>query len=329
MDTPVVLSHHTAYLFYRAPNRHDALARGIEFGIADRGISSCEIGHRIQRFLWACGVLQQEVETIDVIVSMDFMRIDSSVFRPHAFGDILTERDVCELVPGLCVVREELCFMQAADWMSKLELIEFGYELCGLYEPTSAQNSNGQPMRRTPLTSTDRLRLYADEHPGAKGVKKVRAALVRVRSRARSPMEAALAMMIVLPRKMGGLGYRGIELNYRIDVPEKVRSITTSEYLEVDVYAPKKKVGIEYDGEVHAAGLQRARDAERLSVLAAMGIRMHVVTGHQFSGQLALHRALNAIAHDLGVSLDATPMFQRAQNDLRMHIVRRWTKSAC
>lgn len=137
-------------------------------------------------------------------------------------------------------------------------------------------------------------------------------------------METATALMIALPQKLGGLGYRGIELNRRLEMPAHARPLTRSTELEVDILAPGMKVGIEYDGEDHAEAAQRARDAERLATLAAMGIRMHVITKGQFSDQLALHRALNGVARDLRVRLEPSAAFQRAQNDLRQRLIRTW-----
>lgn len=84
------------------------------------------------------------------------------------------------------------------------------------------------------------------------------------------------------------------------------------------------KVGVEYDGEDHAEAAQRSRDAEQLATLAAMGVRMHVITKGQFSDQLSLHRALNGVARDLRVRLEPNAAFQHAQNDLRQQLIRTW-----
>ena len=327
MDIPVVLSHRTAWLYYHAPHRNEALARSKDFGIAEHGIPLRTVAKRITAFLRACGIANSDLQTLDILLSFPFMRSNSDPFRPHALGTTVCENDVHELVPGLCVVREELLFMQAATWMTPLELIAFGYELCGLYElPLEGTDTESYRICDA-KTTRDELLAYIQDHKGIRGAKRARTALARVRNRARSPMETAAAMMIVLPRKLGGLGYRGIQLNYRLEVPPDVRPLTTSSFFEVDLYAAPRHVGVEYDGEVHAEPAQRSRDAERLSALAAMGIRIHVITRGQFAEQLALHRALNAVARDLGITCEATPEFQRAQNELRKCLIHSWTSS--
>lgn len=323
MDIPVVLSHRTAWLFYHAPLREEILAVDADYGISELGIPAREIGRRIQRLLVACGIPEQELETLDILVSFSFARTNANttVFTCHVLGALLTADDVHEIVPGLCIVCESLCFIQAGCWMSALERIEFGYELCGRYELSL---DGGAYRNRPPLLTRGEAVAFIDAHVSLRGAKRAKAALARVRGGSRSPMETATALMIALPQKLGGLGYRGIELNRRLEMPAHARPLTRSTELEVDILAPGMKVGIEYDGEDHAEAAQRARDAERLATLAAMGIRMHVISKGQFSDQLALHRALNGVARDLRVRLEPSAAFQRAQNDLRQRLIRTW-----
>ncbi len=325
MDTPVVLSHQTAWLFYHAPNRHEVLAGNLDYRIDEIGLTAHKIAERIRRFLQDCGVPASQLQTLHILYAKDFMRTRSKSFRPHAFGALIGESSVHELVPGLCVVCEELCFMQAATWMSRFELIEFGYELCGRYELSIPSPHSASYRERMPLTSRKKIQAYVDEHPGIRGAKRAKSALVRVRDWARSPMETATAMAVILNRSEGGLGFRGFDMNYRVEIPAELRVLTTSTFLEIDLYAPRSKTGIEYDGEVHADAAQRARDAERLSTLRAMGVKVHVVTKRQFSEQLSFHRAMNAIARSLYLDIEPTPEFQRAQNELRELLIRDWS----
>lgn len=323
MDIPVVLSHRTAWLFYHAPFRDMVLASNVDYGISESGIPAREVGQRMRRFLVDCGIPRRELETLDILVSFNFARTNANtnIFKSHVHGVLLTADSVHELVPGLCIVCEALCFIQAGGWLNALERIGFGYELCGRYELSL---DGGAYRKRPPLMKRVEALAYFADHAGLRGAKSTRTALARVRDNSRSPMETATALMIALPQRLGGLGYRGIELNYRLDVPAHARPLTRSTELEVDILAPKMKVGIEYDGEDHADASQRARDAERLATLAAMGIRMHVITKGQFSDQLSLHRALNAVARDLRVRLKSDAAFQRAQNDLRQRLIRFW-----
>lgn len=327
MDVPLVLSHRTAWLFYHAPHRHEVLASGEDFAINELGLPSRRVAERLQRFLRACGIPGCDLETIDILLAMDFMRTDSKPFRPHVLGAIVSAGDVHELVPGVCIVREELCFMQASTWMSRLELIEYGYELCGRYEVPLSRPGNRPDSYielTQPVTTRDEIRAYLVGRAGLRGSRKAADALVRVRDGARSPAECAVAMLVNLDKKDGGLGSRSIQLNYRIEVPPAVRPLTTSSHFEVDIYVPRLRAGVEYDGEVHADARQRARDAERLSALAAMGVHVDVVTRRQLAEQLPLHRAMSAVARNLKIRLEPTWRFQKAQDGLRRFVIRTW-----
>lgn len=122
----------------------------------------------------------------------------------------------------------------------------------------------------------------------------------------------------------GGLGYAKIELNHRVDVPSEFKYLAKAGYFEIDVYAPASGTGIEYNGSDHLDKQRSASDAERMTVLSALGFRMIVLTGTQFAHQLQLHRAVNAIALAMGLTCDRSEAFQKRQNDLREFVIRHW-----
>lgn len=323
MDVPVVLSHKTAWLFYHAPNRAEVMASERDYGVDELGLMPRQIGERVRRVLLDCGIPREELGTLDVITSFASDRSRARGFSTHALGSLLTADHVVSIVPGLMVVNASLCFLQAATWMSYLELVEFGYELCGDYEVPLHANREGY-IERNALCSRAEILGTVGRHEAARGAKLARQALLRVKGRSRSPMETAVAMAIVLPKKLGGLGYRSIELNRRIDVPPELRYLSSSTYYELDLYAEKARYCIEYNGGRHEESRRQAHDAERADVLGAMKITVQVLTKGQFVSQLAFHRAFNTIARNLDVRLDPTPAFQRAQNELRQFLIRGW-----
>lgn len=334
MDAPICLSHKTAWLLYHASGRFDVLERKVDYGIHGAAPMPKRLADCVAHFLADCGVPAQELETIDSLVSFAFERSHpGGSFRIHSLGMPVPADNLVELVPGLLVVDPRLCFVQAASWLNELELIEFGYELCGSYElPVQATTAEAEPRDggtvgytvRRPLTTRVALQEFVKGHSGFKGSRAAAKALVRVRDGSRSPMETAAALAIVMPRCRGGLGFKGVELNYRVDIPDEFRSLTASGYFEVDIFAPRKNAGVEYDGGAHAEASRRAHDAERLATLNAMGMRIQTLTKGQFANQLAFHRAMNAIARMFGIKADASLEFQRAQNELRQALIRSW-----
>lgn len=220
------------------------------------------------------------------------------------------------------MVDEAMCFVQAGSWMSEPEQLEYGFEICARYHLNHLATDDYIEMGQR-YTVAD-LIAYCDENRSRQGATRAAAVLKRVHDGARSPMETATAIMVVAKRSQGGLGYTRVELNHRIDVPNEFKYLAKAGYFEIDVYAPASGTGIEYNGSDHLDKQRSASDAERMTVLSALGFRMIVLTGTQFANRLQLHRAINAIALAMGLKCDRSEAFQKRQNDLREFVIRHW-----
>lgn len=335
MDIPIVLAYKTAWLVqhttYFCELQQKILAADAnmtEPNVPSIGISSYSItphsnADTIRNALTAWGIPQDQLEQIHILVSFAWERPRQKFVTPHAFGRLLTSENVLPIAEHLLIVTPEVCFAEAATWMSELELIEYGFELCGDYSILL----DGTSFERPALTTCAKISKWLDVHSNIPGSKRARKALRCVKDKPRSPMETASCMLITCPRRLGGFQYRNVELNHRIDIPTGFSRYSSSPYYELDIYAPRTNVGIEYDGSDHDAGEQREHDAERLSTLALMSYTMHVLTKAQFSNQLSLHRACNAISASLRLKPCTTAQFQKNQNELRRFVTRRWASS--
>lgn len=353
MDLPVVVSHRTAWLLHHASgflerrcaqlkamstsHTHDPdapLLSAQELALARKPLMPAqtaspsratalmprEIARYVRSVLEELGVDANELEQPDVLAPFSNDRVRSRPFSCHAHGALITGNEVIPVAPGILVVDEALCFMQAATWMHELELIEYGYELCGAY----TVHPGGGYQEHAPMTSREELLDRIAQLPGASGAKRARQALRMVRNGSRSPMETATAMMISFDRRLGGLGCRAFAMNHRITVPDALKTTTAIGYIEVDIYSERHKAGVEYDGHEHGEDERRAHDADRLSVLGSLRVRVVTLTNVHFSSQLKLHRALNAIAWLFGLRKIESAEFQRAQNELRLFVTRHW-----
>ncbi len=321
--TPVVLSHRTAWLFHHAPDR-DAIQRQMrDYRSWDEGLYEKDIADRIRRLLIDCGVPSSELDIFELLSSRCYERGNTSDFRFHVMDGRSWEGLLTRASADIYVVDEPLCLVQAATWMSPNELLEYAFELCADYESQFSDEGWGYvglPARYTPEELLEKMAELA----GVRGVYKARTALGQVKAGARSPMETALAMMVTAPRSRGGLGYPGIVLNDRVDVPSGLRRHYSSSYFELDICAPRHGVGLEYDGGDHAELGRRTHDVDRASALAAMGYEVRNVTSRHFSRQLELHRVLAWFADRLSLNIDMDAEFQRKQNELREFVIRRW-----
>lgn len=278
MDAPIVLSHKTAWLYYQASGM-GALNENRDIpALTPARRTPRSFAKSIRKTLTACGVDEDELEKLDILISFPSERTHSPAFRPHSHGAIIPASELIPIAPGLLAVCPSLCFLQSSSWMSEYEQLEFAYELCGNYAGPQP-NRSGYTVR-PPLSNVNQLR--------------------------------------------GGLGFKSFDLNKRVDIPLKYKKCSANGYFEIDLLAQTQRFAIEYDGQYHNEFLRRAHDAERLSVLRLMGYQTQTITAAQFSSQLSLNRSLNAICQTLGLSINSSAGFQKAQNELRKFVIRNW-----
>ena len=344
MDLPIVLSHKTAWLYHNVARPSEPLSRASslydEDSIADEVQSTAGLpklgldaeGLRISTaveivadYLASLGIPHEELDRIDTLVGFDFERSRPAGLRRHVFGAPIPSEHLIEVAEGLLVVDEAMCFVQAGSWMSEPEQLEYGYEICARYHLNHL--SSGDYIEMGQRYTVADLFAYCDENRSRQGATRAAAVLKRVHDGARSPMETATAIMVVAKRSQGGLGYTRVELNHRVDVPNEFKYLAKAGYFEIDVYAPASGAGIEYNGSDHLDKQRSASDAERMTVLSALGFRMIVLTGTQFANRLQLHRAMNAVALAMGLKCDRSEAFQKRQNDLWEFVIRHWNGS--
>lgn len=328
MDIPVVVSHRTAYQLFHAPNLERVQRGRSSYGIKESGLRASEVVRRVRKVLADCGVSDDDLNTVDILVPFPSQRCRSKGLRSHVLGRPIAGSMVTRITDGLFVVNPSINFVQAAGWLEPLELIEYGYELCGNYAMplTSNATENNGYRKRNALTTVATIRESMHDLAGTHGLKRARSALGFVRDGSRSPMETALALMVVLPSSQGGLGYTDIRMNRRVDVPEKLRKTFSSKYLELDLFAQKEHVAIEYDGIAHSELGRRTHDADRASALGLLGIRLRTITSQHFARKLEMHRALNGVATMLGIKPETSVEFQERQDELRKWVTRHWAK---
>lgn len=341
MDLPIVLFHKTAWLYHNVVRPSEPLSRAsslydedsiadeaesttglLKLGLDAKGLRISAAVEIVTDYLASLGIPHEELDRIDTLVGFDFERSRPAGLRRHVFGAPIPSDHLIEVAEGLLVVDEVMCFVQAGSWMSEPEQLEYGYEICARYHLNHLATDGYIEMGQR-YTVSD-LIAYCDENRSRQGATRAAAVLKRVHDGARSPMETATAIMVVAKRSQGGLGYTRVELNHRVDVPNEFKYLAKAGYFEIDVYAPASDTGIEYNGSDHLDKQRSASDAERMTVLSALGFRMIVLTGTQFANRLQLHRAMNAIALAMGLKCDRSEAFQKRQNDLREFVIRHW-----
>ena len=100
MDTPVLITHKTAWLVHHAPQDLVQAIAQHDYQIGARGLSTQQRTTRIRRALTDCGIPTSMLETIDISVVFAFERIRANGVNCHVLGQNLPYDHIDELTPG-------------------------------------------------------------------------------------------------------------------------------------------------------------------------------------------------------------------------------------
>lgn len=149
---------------------------------------------------------------LHVLVSNAKARRKSVTQICHAWAAPLPAGSLVKLDKKVYCCTPEFLLLQLAPVLPLSLLIELAHEFCGGY---STRHWGCVPYKRcSPLCSLESLRFYALRAEGTKGATKLRRALKYVVGRSASPMETVVAMLLSLPKKLGGYGLPYPKLNH-------------------------------------------------------------------------------------------------------------------
>lgn len=320
----IVLSHRTARLYHAAPFKQ---ARHVTLPAEPSALKpeppDMSLVSRARQILLRCGVPEAALETIDVLVSTSACRRSGFGLLSHVWSHPISANGLIELERGIYVCDVALCVQQIASMLDEPELIECLFELCGKY---SLPSQPDEPYReRPPLVTTEALNCHVERAPGQWGINRLRNALRYVQNGVRSPMETALLIPIVGPRRLGGLNIKTVQAAQRVEVVGCARGLTRRSYFECDALLPKSRTDLEYDGIIHEDAEQAAIDTERANAMMAMGYNVMNVNRHALFDPLAFRRLMLAIMQREGRRIDRLPPeFYQKQENLRRFVLRRW-----
>lgn len=205
MDTPVLISHKTAWLVHHAPQGMVQAVAQHDYQIGARGLSTQQRIARIRQALTDCGIPPDMLKAIDISVVFAFERIRTNGVTCHVLGQSLPYGHIDELTPGIFITDEAFTFVLAAEWMDRIEYLEYGYEVCGDYR--MGLNPSDPYTEQPATTSKDEIVELLDQHPGKPGATRARLALRHIYDHSASPMETASSIALSLPTSEGGVGH--------------------------------------------------------------------------------------------------------------------------
>ncbi len=179
-------------------------------------------------------------------------------------------RSYLKIRADLYVACPELAFVQAASLLDFLSLVEFGNVLCSTYCSNDFSPAGFSP--REALTSQKRIEHFISRNHHLRGSHVAQRATAYLCDGSASPAETNVAMLMTLPHKYGGYGFRHAFLNYRIDINAKSARVASKSFYKADLAWPQKKLTLEYDSDSHHANPEGiAADSKKRNALAIAG----------------------------------------------------------
>lgn len=199
-----------------------------------------------------------------------------------------------------------LLFIQMAHELSLVELVLLGYELCGTY---TLDKSDPRGFRnRRPIASVSSLQCFLDRTGSLHGIKKARRALRYVADMSESPMESIQAMLLFLPRSIGGMGIDLAELNGRIRVDASVRPFAKGKTYRCDLLWRSQRIAMEYESNsFHTDSRSVARDSKRRTDLIAAGYTVVTMTTDQLFDAREFESIANLLIRRMGKRVRKQP----------------------
>lgn len=265
---------------------------------------------------------------IHVMVPEAELRCLPSLFTYHVCSFSFPDDAFVDVGGGLRLASPELCFLQMGTLMSLAEQIKLGNALCALH--SYAIEPDGRNARRAvPLTTVARLRAFVLKAKGSRGYKQSLSALKHVVERVASPIENILAMLLCLPKKMGGYGFPKPIPNCQVPLSKEAAQIIGYDNCYCDLGWPDCRLDVEYDSDFEHTGSERiAKDARRRNALQMMGYQVNVIGRIQFNDVHGFDSEARAIAKALGVRFVKTTSQQMEKKiELRKRLVT-WSSGA-
>lgn len=212
----------------------------------------------------------------------------------------------------------EFIFVKYCMKHSLTESVFVGIELCSMYirsKDTTAYN-------QFPAMSIESLRDFLKLNNNISGLKNTRKAEVFLVNRSASPRETALYMLLCLPKRLGGYGFKGAKSNTELSVQSW---ISKSGVCFSDICWDEEKVCVEYEStEFHSAYTSLQHDSARRVELMHKGYEVVTITNMQMRYIHLFRTAAEVIAKKLGVRLRYDEKFYFHQEELHRMLLKQF-----
>lgn len=237
---------------------------------------TCRAGKRELRS--ALKLLPPLERPVHLLVLRQELRVTDALSKSHVCTSILPAGSLISLAPEIYVASPELNALLEMRGRSRMERALVIMAYCGIF--AIDEGSEDGFVKRPQLTTLSRLRGFAGQMGfGSHTLGLLEAARLAV-ERARSPLEARLALALTAPTTMGGLGIVKPELNASIELGKEGRALVGSAHVDGDIVWRDQRVVIEANGRLRHEG-RFGEDLTRASALESERYSVRFVTSQQ------------------------------------------------
>ena len=312
----IVISHTSALDFwrrFRGDRRHLQRVHRPE-----AMIRPVHIGAEFLDKLEGLGFSPTPGNPIDLLFYRDGLRSESRLVSAHATSRLLPPDSLVRLSDRVFISSPELTFAQVAKDYPFEQLSMLGSELCGAYR---VLDDDGSPLplpgERQPLSRVADI-VDTVKRLGL-GPRTTAARATRyLFDNARSPMEVKVALLLSLPKRMGGLGLPRPVLNPSFRLSPQAHALYPHNPCHPDLFWPAALLDVEYDGADAHPAAAHAKDVARTSAFMLDGMEVITLMKAQVYDEHLFLAVAEIIAKHLHRELPAlTPSFGMAHAHLR------------
>ena len=212
----------------------------------------------------------------------------------------LPKGSLLRVAKGVFVCSPELAFLrEAGRGVDDVELLELGFELCGIYcsELTGPDGRYGAE----PLATARALGSFARRNERLQGAARARRLAELVADRSASPRETKLALLVGLPLAKGGSGLGMPLMNHEVVANRQASLVAQRTSFRCDLCWPAHRVDVEYQSRlIHANEASRIADSQREKALRVMGWRVVAVTNEELDNVAGFEVIARMLRKELG-----------------------------
>ena len=254
--------------------------------------------------------------------------VSSATPRP---GSFVRGYDEDMLIAG-----PELCVLQLALKMPLPKLAQLVTELCSTYYFILAESSDLErgedgalrtvstfrkracSNRAVPVSCLWAMGRWSEQCTSSKAGRAMARAVRYAVEGSASPMETALALMLSLPKNLGGYGLPKPQMNWVILVDAGSQLVRVA-----DLFWPEASIALEYDSDAFHTEKEKIRlDSLRRNQLGAQSVTVFTATAQHLSTLDALDELAAQLSRVLGRPLHRNRLAPPARRETLLHMLK-------